>query len=134
MAACRDLCKDQDCDIFRCNTGLLARVYIYIYIYIGNLEAIYQYIYIYIYTHIIFQRVKRLQAQNYASIAPSTYSASFVGWHDGIGCQPPAFSICFHTILQKSKDAIRAIDAFLMFLHAGKKTEKLRGRRRRRRG
>ena len=31
-----------------------------------------------------------LQIQSYASIAPSTYSASFVGWHHGIGCQPPA--------------------------------------------
>ena len=36
--------------------------------------------------------VHLLQVQSYASIAPSTYSASFVGWHHGIGCQPPAFS------------------------------------------
>ena len=34
--------------------------------------------------------VHLLQVQSYASIAPSTYSASFVGWHHGIGCQPPA--------------------------------------------
>ena len=36
--------------------------------------------------------VHLLQVQSYASIAPSTYSASFVGWHHGIGCQPPALT------------------------------------------
>ena len=34
------------------------------------------------------QQVKLRQLQNYASIAPSTYSASFVGWHHGKAASP----------------------------------------------
>ena len=45
-------------------------------------------IYIYIYMKTSLQQVKLRQVQNYASIAPSTYSASFVGWHHGKAASP----------------------------------------------
>ena len=54
--------------------------------------------------HKCLKRVNFRQVQSYASIAPFTYSAGSVGWHHGIGCQPPAFSSGFHIMLQKSKD------------------------------
>ena len=63
-------------------------------------------LYIYIYIYMTLQRVKRLQVQSYASIALSTYSASFVGWHRGIGCQPPALLICLQPTHSKSSNAL----------------------------
>ena len=63
------------------------------------------YVFVHMHLHITFQQVKQW-LQNYASIAPSTYSASFVGWHHGIGCQPPALLICFQSKYAKASKSL----------------------------
>ena len=58
--------------------------------------------------------VHLLQVQSYASIAPSTYSASFVGWHHGIGCQPPA---CKHVNIETWKKVLPWITGLYTHTH-----------------